>query len=389
MTRSRSILSVLLSALLTLGVSGATAAAEPDERTLERYASDTWRSFEKLVEPSTGLPADNIDGKLRPSSRSAYTSPTNIGMYLWATLSARDIGLISAKEATKRMDRTIRSIERLERHEPSGQFWNWYSPKTGAVLTTWPENGNPVYPFASSVDNGWLASALIMVANADPALSGRAWALAESMNFGCYYDPNAKPDVGLIRGGFWLEGATPPGSDGFPRGDYCAMGEDVVYTGHHYGAFNTEPRIASYIGIAMGDIPAKHYYGGWRTFPDTCDWNWPETKPIGEWREYMGVDVFEGAYPVRRSARRPDLGRQHVRGADGPAGGARRGVGTDELGGDPPAVRRVAGRVRPRRSRLRLLGLLALERPGRRLPRVRRRRTSAWSRTVTPQTWSR
>ena len=75
------------------------------------------------------------------------------------------------------------------------------------------------------------------------------------------------------------------------------MGEDVVYTRHHYGAFNTEPRIASYIGIAMGDIPAKHYYGGWRTFPDTCDWSWPETKPIGEWREYMGVAVFEGAYP--------------------------------------------------------------------------------------------
>ena len=131
-------------------------------------------------------------------------------MYLWATIAARDLGLISAREATKRMDRTIRSVERLERHEPSGQFWNWYSPKTGAVLTTWPENGNPVYPFASSVDNGWLASALIMVANADPALRGRAWALAESMNFGCYYDPNAKPDVGLIRGGFWLDGEEPP-----------------------------------------------------------------------------------------------------------------------------------------------------------------------------------
>jgi hypothetical protein len=296
MTRFRTTLSILIALMLAISVSVPAAAADRDRATLSRYARDTWRSFEKLVVPSTGIPADNIDGRLRPSSRSEYTSPTNIGMYLWATLAARDLGLISAKEATRRMARTIGTVEDLERHEPSGQFWNWYSPRTGEVLTTWPENGDPVYPFASSVDNGWLASALIMVANADAGLSDRAWALADSMNFGCYYDPNAKADVGLIRGGFWREGNAPPGSDGFPRGDYCGMGENVVYTGHHYGAFNTEPRIASYIGIAMGDIPAEHYYGGWRTFPDTCDWSWPEAKPMGEWRTYMGVEVFEGAY---------------------------------------------------------------------------------------------
>ena len=52
----------------------------------------------------------------------------------------------------------------------------------------------PGHPFASSVDNGWLASALLMVANAVPALpTGRA--LAGSMNFGCYYDPRKGPDV--------------------------------------------------------------------------------------------------------------------------------------------------------------------------------------------------
>ena len=31
-----------------------------------------------------------------------------------------------------------------------------------------------------------------MVANAVPELHDRAWALATSMDFGCYYDPNAK-----------------------------------------------------------------------------------------------------------------------------------------------------------------------------------------------------
>lgn len=271
-----------------------------ERATLKRYAAATWHSFVKLVVPSTGLPSDNIGGDLSPQSRSGYTSPTNVGMYLWATLAARDLGLVSGAEAVKRIAKTVNSLSSLERHEPSGQFYNWYDPVTLEKLTVWPEPpNNPVYPFASSVDNGWLASALIMVANAVPQVHDRAWDLATSMDFGCYYDPNAKgPDAGagLIRGGFWREGEEPPGSEAFPRDDYCGMGETVVYTGHHYGAFNTEPRIASYLGIALGQIPPEHYFAGWRTFPDTCDWSWPETKPVGEWRTYLGIDVFEGAY---------------------------------------------------------------------------------------------
>src|ERR687888_56209 len=31
--------------------------------------------------------------------------------------------------------------------------------------------------------------------------------------------------------------------------------------------------------------------------PDTCDWSWQETRPVGVWRTYLGVNVFEGAYP--------------------------------------------------------------------------------------------
>jgi hypothetical protein len=295
MTRFRQLLSLPLALLLALAMAVPVTAADRDQRTLERYAADTWRSFVAMVEPDTGLPADNIRGSLRGSTRSEYTSPTNIGMYFWAVLAARDLGLISSAEAVERLDATLTTVEGLERHEPSGQFWNWYSPQTGAKLTIWPENDNRLVPFASSVDNGWLASALLMVSNAVPQLRDRARAMAESMNFGCYYDANAKgPDAGagLIRGGFWL--VSQPAS---VPGDYCGMGETVQYTGHHYGAFNTEPRIASYIGIALGQIPAEHYFGGWRTFPDTCDWSWPETRPIGVWREYMGVDVFEGAYP--------------------------------------------------------------------------------------------
>ena len=294
MNRYGRILTLPLALVMAFAFAVPTAAATPERETLRRWAADTWASFVAMTNPETGLPTDNIGGDLDQATRAGYTSPTNIGMYIWSTLAARDLQLITPKEARERIAVTLDSVEQLERHEPSGQFWNWYDPDTGELLTVWPEEPhNPVTPFASSVDNGWLASALLMVANNGvPQLRNQAAALLESMNFGCYYDAGANQ----IRGGFWL---TPQG--GSIPGDYCGMGEEVQYTGHHYGAFNTEPRIASYIGIAMGDIPARHYFGGWRTFPDTCDWSWPETKPIGEWVEYT-VDgdtlrVFEGAYP--------------------------------------------------------------------------------------------
>jgi hypothetical protein len=172
-------------------------------------------------------------------------------------------------------------------------FYNWYSPATGEKLTEFPNSGDPVKPFLSSVDNGWLATALLLVERAEPSLADEAGAIRAEMDFGCYYNP----EVNQIRGGFWPED---PQNPVLPKGDYCEMGEEVWYTGHHYGAFNTEPRIASYLGITEGQIPAKHYYGTYRTFPnDTCDWGWTETRPVGRWREYLGVRVFEGALPYR------------------------------------------------------------------------------------------
>ena len=281
----------------------ATPAADPAPTTqghvkgdqhqvLQRYAADTWHSFEAMAVPTTGLPSDSIGGDLDPTSRSGFTSPTNIGAYLWSTAAARDTGLISAREERARMTKTIGSIARLERHGPSGMFYNWYDPTTLEKLRTWPENGNKVDPFLSSVDNAWLATGLLLASRAVPALADEADAIRNRMNFGCFYDPAENQ----LRGGFWDEDT---GDASLPKGDYCGMGQDVWYTGHHYGAFNTEPRMASYLGIASGEIPAKHYFGTYRTFPATCDWSWTETMPTGDWKQYLGVDVFEGALPYR------------------------------------------------------------------------------------------
>ena len=270
-----------LLALVASLVTGSVAGAASPRDTLRQYAADTWRSFDMMLYPETGLVADNVSAG---GVRARYTSPTNIGTYLWSTIAARDLGLISNAQAVARIDRTLDTVARLERHEASGQFYNWYDPQTGAKLTVWPADGSTVHPFLSSVDNGWLAAALVMVANAVPAHAAQARALYESMHFGFYYDPGA----GLLRGGAWTE--QPPGCSVYDAA------KNVYFTCHHYGALNTEPRIASYIGIARGEIPPTHYFKMWRTFPNTCDWSWQEMRPEGVTRTYLGVDVFEGHY---------------------------------------------------------------------------------------------
>jgi hypothetical protein len=251
-----------------------------------------------MVDPATALPADNIGGDLAPGSRSAYTSPTNIGGYLWSAVAARDLGLISRREAARRVGDTLDTLARLPRHTWSGMYYNWYDPHTGAVIRVWPEDGTPRTPFLSSVDNGWLAAALLVVRGAVPEHRAQADALLGPMDFGFYYNPTARgPDIpaGLLRGGFW---DTEP-TECSVVDNYRDRGPDVWYTCNHYDIAVTEPRIASYLGIAFGQIPPAHYFATQRTFPDSCDWSWLEQRPVGFHTSHLGVPVFEGAYRYR------------------------------------------------------------------------------------------
>lgn len=254
-----------LTVVLLLVPSVRASAASP----LERYARDTWASFAAMTDDRTGLPTDRLrdDG-----TRSRQTSITDIGAYMWSAVAARRLGIITPAEEVARLSATIGTLERMERHEPSGQFYNWYDHTTGAKLTVWPPSGAPLTPILSSVDNGWLATGLRIVRNSVPELAARAGAIYDSMNFGFYY----RPDVNRILFNFEPD-----------TGNSACCYDTVV----------SESRIASYIGIANGQLPPKEYYGTWRSFPDTCDWSWQETRPVGTWQTYLGVNVFEGAYP--------------------------------------------------------------------------------------------
>jgi Putative glucoamylase/RTX calcium-binding nonapeptide repeat (4 copies)/Protein of unknown function (DUF3131) len=235
---------------------------------LMRYARATWASFVAMVDDDSGLPTDKLfdDG-----TRAVETSTTNIGAYMWSALVAEELGFIKKRELVTRLSHTISTLEEMERHEASGQYFNWYDHRSGAKLTEWPPTGEPVTPILSSVDNGWLATALHLVANDVPALRKRARALYAGMDFGLYY----RPEVNRIL--FHYDPATGDGP--------CC-----------YDTIVSESRIASYIGIAKGEIPQRHYFGAWRTFPDSCDWSWQEMRPVGFDRLYFGESVFEGTY---------------------------------------------------------------------------------------------
>ncbi len=125
-----------------------------DKAAFRRTARKTWRYFDAFVtEADAWLPPDNYQeaGGVGLAHR---TSPTNIAMSLLSTLAAYDLGYVTAPTLLERLDRTLTTLEGLERYR--GHFLNWYETATLA----------PLHPrYVSTVDSGNLAGALIALAN--------------------------------------------------------------------------------------------------------------------------------------------------------------------------------------------------------------------------------
>ncbi len=135
--------------------------SQPEQRTSRRKLTDvetqflrqvsrkTWRFFDDLVSDERHwLPPDNTQLALRVEV-AERTSPTNIGLWLTAALSARDFGYITADEFCRRVGQTMETLTRLERYE--GHLLNWYDTQTLEPL-------NPRY--VSTVDSGNLLACL-------------------------------------------------------------------------------------------------------------------------------------------------------------------------------------------------------------------------------------
>jgi cyclic beta-1,2-glucan synthetase len=136
-------------------VSRTPAAREPaleaeDRRALRRIARKTWGFFETFVTAEDHwLPPDNFQED--PKGQVAHrTSPTNAGFYLLSALAAHDFGYLSLPALLDRVEKTLDTLEGLERFH--GHFANWYDTRSLQPL-------QPVY--ISTVDSGNLLGFLI------------------------------------------------------------------------------------------------------------------------------------------------------------------------------------------------------------------------------------
>lgn len=123
-----------------------------EEAELRGLSRDIWDFYEEYVTAGDNwLPPDNV--QIEPDKGIAHrTSPTNIGMYAACALAARDFGFIDTDGLVNRLERTVSTIERMEKWE--GHLYNWYDTETLAPL-------QPIY--VSTVDSGNFAASLMAV----------------------------------------------------------------------------------------------------------------------------------------------------------------------------------------------------------------------------------
>ena len=100
-----------------------SAPAVPHERRLPpsgraaamRYALLHWRFFDRFVTAGTSwLVPDNYQEDPAPVL-ALRTSPTNIGLQLLATVSAYDLGFLTAEDLTRQLERGVQSLGRMDR----------------------------------------------------------------------------------------------------------------------------------------------------------------------------------------------------------------------------------------------------------------------------------
>jgi cyclic beta-1,2-glucan synthetase len=134
--------------------SASATVTAADARSLRLISRQTWRYFETFVTPADhSLPPDNFQET--PHLVVAHrTSPTNIGLYLLSTLTARDFGWMGTLETVERLEATLAAMSQMELFW--GHFYNWYDT----------HDLRPLEPkYVSTVDSGNLAGHLLALAN--------------------------------------------------------------------------------------------------------------------------------------------------------------------------------------------------------------------------------
>ncbi len=231
-----------------------TVFSDQDLEMLYDLASRIWTFFEEYVtDEENHLPPDNV--QIDPPVGVAHrTSPTNIGLYLACIVAARDFGKVSTKQMIDRIERTITTIETLQKWH--GHLYNWYDTLTLAPLSP---------PYVSAVDSGNFVAALVTVKEAvrealqpekvadlsEPesadlrktafSLLTRIERLIDESDFEVLYDHRLQ----LFRLGYHVN---------------LDKAESI-----HYDLIASEARLASFLAIALGQVPVSHWFALGRT----------------------------------------------------------------------------------------------------------------------------
>lgn len=225
---------------------GSREFSKDEEELLRRISEKTWFYFKDFVnEENNYLGPDNYQEE--PLNGLAQrTSPTNIGMCIMANICALDFGYIDFETCIDRTDKTVRSIETLEKFH--GHLYNWYNTKTK----------EPLRPaFVSFVDSGNLVCYYLLCAetieeklresNGREALNKEIYNKANNIieklknlvkqtDFTVLYSK----DRNLFSIGYDIE--------------------NKKLNNSYYDLLASEARQGSFIAIAKGDVPKEHWF---------------------------------------------------------------------------------------------------------------------------------
>ena len=300
-----------------------TPLTATEQEELQKLSGQIWTFFEDYVtEKENWLPPDNV--QLEPPNGIAHrTSPTNIGLYLTCTLTARDFGFIDTPGLIERLERTIGTVEHLDKWK--GHLYNWYDTVTLEPLP-------PLY--VSTVDSGNLVVSLVAVREGvaewiKSDLEGDGWpgankvhgktvetlhvAFAEELTpvrkgeasdqYGT--SPQSVREEWLFRGEKLLARLEVliDGTDFRPLYDHKAK---LFHLGYNAGPGKPDPilydlmaseaRLSSFIAIALGQVSVSHWHALGRTMTQVgrrvtlLSWS-------GTMFEYLMPWLFMRTYP--------------------------------------------------------------------------------------------
>ena len=196
---------------------------------IEDIAYKTWKYFDdNLKEEYNYLIPDNYQEN-REERLDMRTSPTAIGYSLTSIVGAFELNFIEKDKAIKLLKNILESIDSLKKWH--GHLYNWYDIKTKNVLRP---------NFISTVDSGNLVASLIVTREFlnkynEEKLVKLCDKLINNSNFKKLY---SKKNVFSI---------------GYDEDE----GRLSIY---NYNKFASESRLTSYLAIALGDVPSKHWF---------------------------------------------------------------------------------------------------------------------------------